>query len=301
MSKTLKRLEPGMEISQRINQRKYFKGKHLQDRILELLVWLCSFFTLGMLVWILLYILAQGIPHLSWEFLTTPYRGESKGILPMVLATIYVILLSVAVAAPIGICAAVYLTEYAQAGRLVGLIRFATESLAGIPSIIYGMFGFVFFVTALKLKFSLLAGSLTLAIMVLPAMIRTTEEALQAVPAAYREASLALGATKLWTIIRVILPCAIPGILTGIILSIGRIVGETAVLIFTAGTAIQGIDVALTDSSRTLSVHLYMLAKEGLSLQETFATAAILILIVAAINYLAGRLAANLQKGTTSQ
>ena len=276
------------------------KRRRVQEKILELLVWLCSFFTLGILVWILLYILMQGIPHISWEFLTTSYRGESKGIFPMVLATIYVILLSLAVAAPIGICAAVYLTEYAQTGRLVQIIRFATESLAGIPSIIYGLFGFVFFVSALKLKFSLLAGSFTLSIMVLPSIIRTTEEALRAVPSTYREGSLALGATKLWTIIRVILPCAIPGVLTGIILSIGRIVGEPAVLIFTAGTAIQGLDVALNDSSRTLSVHLYMLAKEGLSLQETFATAAILIMIVAVINYLAGRLAANLQKGTTS-
>ncbi|MGI6588483.1 MAG: phosphate ABC transporter permease PstA [Peptococcia bacterium] len=278
---------------------KLFRGNCLKDKILELLLGFFSFFTLAILVWILLYILVQGIPNLSWGFLTTPYRGQSRGILPMIIATLYVVLISVAVSTPIGMGAAIYLTEYAKPGKLVRTIRFATESLAGIPSIIYGLFGYVFFVTALHFKFSLLSGSLTLGIMVLPAIIRTTEEALKAVPASYREGSLALGATKLWTITKVVLPSAIPGILTGVILSIGRIVGETAVLIFTAGTAIQGMDVSLTDSCRTLSVHLYMLAKEGLSFQETFATATILIFIVALINYLASRVAANLKKGTT--
>lgn len=277
---------------------KLFKRTCLKDKILEGLVWFFSFLTLGILGWLLLYILFQGIPNISWEFLTTPYRGASKGILPMIMATLFVILISVAIAAPIGICAAIYLTEYAKPGKLVRIIRFATESLAGIPSIIFGLFGYVFFVTKLQLKFSLIAGSLTLAIMVLPSIVRTTEEALKAVPDAYREGSLALGATKLRTITRVIWACAIPGILTGVILSIGRIVGETAVLIFTAGTAIQGINVALTDSCRTLSVHLYMLAKEGLSSEQTFATAAILIMIVALINFLASRLAAIIKKGT---
>lgn len=278
---------------------KFFKGNCPKDKILELLLWLFSFFTLGILVWILLYILFQGIPNLSWEFLTTPYRGQSRGVLPMIMATLYVVLISVAISTPIGMGAAIYLTAYAKPGRLVRVIRFATESLAGIPSIIYGLFGYVFFVTALHLKFSLLSGSLTLGIMVLPSIIRTTEEALKAVPDSYREGSLALGATKLWTITKVVLPSAIPGILTGVILSIGRIIGETAVLIFTAGTAVQGLDVSLTDSCRTLSVHLYMLAKEGVFFQETFATATILIFIVALINYLASRLAANLKKGTT--
>ncbi len=274
------------------------RKKNINEQILEILLWFFSFLTIGILIWILLYILVQGIPNISWDFLTTSYRSESRGILPMIIATLYVILISVLIATPLGLGAAIYLTEYAKLGKLVRIIRFATESLAGIPSIIFGLFGFAFFVTALHLNFSLLSGALTLAIMVLPSIIRTTEEALRAVPDAYREGSLALGATKLRTTLQVVLTSAIPGILTGMILSIGRIVGEFVVLIFTAGTAIQGINVALTDSNRTLSVHMYMLAKEGLSFEQAFATAAVLIIIVAIINYVATRIAVIIKKGT---
>jgi phosphate transport system permease protein len=275
-----------------------YRSGAVSDKLLELLIWLFSFITLGFIAWILFHILFRGIPNITPEFLTTPYRGRFHGILPMIITTIYVVIISVAISTPIGICSAIYLTEYSRPGRLVWLIRFATESLAGIPSIIYGLFGFVFFVTALKLRFSILAGALTLSIMVLPTIIRTTEVALIAVPISYREGSLALGATKLWTITRLVLPSAIPGILAAVILSIGRIVGETAVLIFTAGTATRGMNISIMDSNRTMSVHLYMLAKEGLSLQETYATAAILIIIVAIINYLAVRIAHNIRKGT---
>ncbi|MDD4048170.1 MAG: phosphate ABC transporter permease PstA [Clostridia bacterium] len=275
-----------------------FIGGNIEDKVLKFFIYFFSFLTLGVLAWILIFVLIKGLPNISLEFLTTAYKGKNHGILPMIISTLYVIILSVIISTPIGICSAIHLTEYSKPGKIVRLIRFATETLASIPSIIYGLFGFVFFVVALKLKFSLISGSLTLSIMVLPTIIRTTEEALKAVPNSYREGSLALGATKLWTIIRVVLPCAIPGILTGVILSIGRIVGESAVLIFTAGTVTQGMDVSLTDSCRTMSVHLYMLAKEGLSLEETFATAAVLILVVAFINYLAGRIAANIKKGT---
>ena len=276
------------------------RGAHrVQDTLLTAFVWIFSFITVGMLLWIFYYILSNGISHITWDFLTTAYKGKDHGILPMIITTLYIVLISVLISTPIGICSSIYLTEYSRPGKIVNLIRFATESLAGIPSIIYGLFGFVFFVVALKMRFSILSGSLTLSIMVLPTIIRTTEEALKSVPIAYREGSLALGATKLWTITRVVLPSAIPGILTAVILSIGRIVGETAALVFTAGTATQGLNVAITDTSRTLSVHLYMLAKEGLSLNETFATATVLIIMVAIINFLASRIASRMKRGTT--
>lgn len=254
--------------------------------------------TVGILAWILVYIVTNGISHLSFDFIFSQYKGEKHGIFPMIITTVYVVLLSVAISTPIGICAAIYLVEYSKQGKILKLIRFATETLAGIPSIIYGLFGFIFFVTVLKFRFSLLSGALTLSIMVLPTIIRTTEEALKTVPGAYREGSLALGATKLQTILRVILPSAIPGILTAVILSVGRIVGETAAVYLTAGMVAR-LPEGVMDSGRTLSVHLYVLAKEGLSFEEAFATATILIIIVAAINYVTSLFASKIRKLTT--
>jgi phosphate transport system permease protein len=264
------------------------------DFILRCLIWFFSFITVGMLLWILIYIISNGIGHVNWEFVSTLNNREQDGVLPMIISTLYIIAITVLIATPIGICAAIYLVEYAKQGRLLRIIRFATETLSGIPSIIYGLFGLIFFVVMLKLKWSILSGAFTLSIMILPTIIRTTEEALKAVPVSYKEGSLALGATKLRTISKVILPSAIPGILTAVILSIGRIVGETAAVYLTAGT-VPRIPTSAMDSGRTLSVHLYMLAKEGISFEQSFATATILIIIVAFINFIANLIASKLK------
>jgi phosphate transport system permease protein len=266
------------------------------DFILRSLIYFFSGLTIAFLGWIIIFVLMKGLPHVSLGFLTTQYKGSNHGILPMIISTVYMILLSLAIATPIGIGSAIYLNEYAKQGRLVSIARFATESLAGIPSIIYGLFGFAFFVTALHMRFSILAGALTISILILPVIIRTTEEALKTVPMSYREGSLALGASKLETILRVILPSAIPGITVAIILSIGRVVGETAVLIFTAGTAIRGVNVDIFDPSRTIAVHLYMLAKEGMDPNEAYATAAVLIILVGGLNLIAQIISDRLKK-----
>lgn len=234
------------------------------------------------------------------EFLLTNPNGEEGGIFSSIFSTVYVVALSILISTPIGICAAIYLVEYAKPGKVVRIIRFATESLAGIPSIIFGLFGYIFFVTYLKLGFSLLAGALTVSMMVLPTIVRTTEEALKAVPNAYREGSLGLGATKLKTIKKIILPSAIPGILTSIILSIGRIIGETAALLFTAGMYASEVPTSVFDSGRTLTVHLYLLCKEGISFEKAFATATILIITVLVLNFIANKIGSKLSKSKTS-
>jgi len=267
------------------------------DNIIKTFIWFCGMITVAVLAWILIYITSKGIIHFDFDFIFSEYKGDKHGILSMILITVYIVLLSIVMSTPVGIFAAIYLVEYSKQGKVLKIIRFATETLAGIPSIIYGLFGFIFFVTVLKFGFSLLAGALTLSIMVLPTIIRTTEEALKAVPMTYMEGSLALGATKLQTIIRVILPSAIPGILTAMILSIGRIVGETAAVYLTAGM-VSRIPESIMDSGRTLSVHLYVLAKEGISFEEAFATATVLIIIVAAINLITGLIAKRIKKMT---
>lgn len=274
--------------------------RRLSDRLLLCLTWFSTLLTFAVLVWILAYIVINGISHINWSFLTTiykPVRGLT-GILPMIISTLMLIALTIVISTPIGICSAIFLVEYSKPGRLVNIIRFATETLAGIPSIIYGLFGFIFFVVTLQLKYSILSGALTLSIMVLPTVIRATEEALKSVPFTYREGSLALGASKLRTVSRVVLPCAIPGILTAVILSIGRIVGETAAVYLTAGY-VPNIPSSIMRSGRTLSVHLYTLAKEGISFQQAFATATVLVIIVAIINFIASKAAGKLGKATT--
>ena len=275
------------------------KKTRITDKILSSLIWVFSFLTVAILAWIITYILCKGIGHVSWNFISTIYRpGKGlTGILPMIISTLYLIVLTIAISAPVGIFSAIYLVEYAKEGPVLRIIRFTTETLAGIPSIIYGLFGFIFFVTSLHLRYSLISGALTLSIMVLPTIIRTTEESLKAVPESYKEGSLALGATKLTTIIRVILPCAIPGILSAVILSIGRIVGESAAVIFTAGMS-TNIPGSIMDSGRTLTVHLYQLANEGISFQQAYATAAVLIIIVALINISAGKIASLVKRMT---
>lgn len=247
--------------------------------------------TIFILISIIGYILANGITHINWEFLSQEPRhmGREGGIFSIVVGTIYLTIISVVIAAPIGIAAAVYFTEYAKDSAWVRIIRFGTEILAGIPSIIFGLFGFTFFVIFLGLRWSLLSGGLTLGIMILPTLIRATEESLKTVPQSYREGSLSLGATKWQTIVKVVLPSCISGILTGLILGIGRAVGETAAVMLTAGSSL-GLPTSLMDPARTMSVHLYILASEGLSKEKTFATAALLVILVLIINTIASKI-----------
>ena len=241
--------------------------------------------TFMVLSFLLGYILWQGLPNIE------------TGLFPALVDTVLMVIMALAIATPLGIFAAVYLVEYASRGnRLVSLVRVTADTLAGIPSIVYGLFGMLFFVTYLKWGYSLLAGACTVAIMILPLIMRTTEEALKAIPDSYREGSYGLGAGKLRTVFAVVLPSAVPGILAGVILSIGRIVGETAALIYTAGT-VAALPDGVLSSGRTLAVHMYVLASEGLYMKQAYATAVILVVIVVAINALSSRLAKQLMKG----
>jgi len=260
-------------------------------------LWLSGWLIVAVLLFIIGYICYHGLPTaLSLNYLFAPPQGgryDTGGILYQIIATIYLVFGSILVAAPIGISAAIYLTEYAPQNFLTRLIRFAIENLAGIPSIIYGLFGLAFFVIFLKFQYSLLAGALTVAIMVLPVIIRTSEEALKSVPQNFRQSSLALGVNKWQTISNVVLPSAFPGILTGILLSVGRIIGESAVLILASGGSITVLPSLisgeypyfLSDSSRTLAVHLYYQATSYDSRGKAFATGVVLIFIVLALNY----------------
>lgn len=265
--------------------------RSLYNKSLRAAIYTSAVFTMVALVWILSYILIKGIPGLSLDFLMNP----KTGILPSIIATLEMVAISLFIAAPIGIFAAIYLTEYAKQGRITNLIRFATESLSGIPSIIYGLFGMLFFVKTLGWGWSLLSGSLTASIMILPTIIRSTEETIKSVPVEFREGSYGLGATKIRTIFRIILPTASPGILAAMILSIGRVVGETAALVLTAGTVLQ-IPGSAFDSGRTMSVHLYLLAKEGISFESAFATATVLIITVLLVNFSATSIATKMNK-----
>ncbi len=259
--------------------------KKLQSNFFFSIIWLVAGFTLAALIIIIGFILVKGVPEISIEFLTQEpsSMGKEGGILSVIVGTLYVTAVAVLIATPIGVAGAVYFTEYAKVGKIVNAIRFFTEVLAGIPSIIFGLFGFAFFVVFLGMGWSILAGGLTLAIMVLPTIIRTTEEALITVPMSYREGSLALGATKWYTISRVVLPGCKSGILTGVILGLGRAIGETAAVVLTIGGSLN-MPLSVFDSTRTMSVHLYLLASEGISQEKTYATAALLIIIVFIIN-----------------
>ena len=218
------------------------------------------------------------------------YNSENVSVVPSIISTLYLVGLSLLLAVPFGIGCAIYLTEYAKpTSRFVRVIRVTTETLSGIPSIIYGLFGMIFFVTALHFGYSILAGALTAAIMILPLIIRTTEEAIKSVPDLYREASYGLGAGKLRTIFRVVLPSAMPGILSGIILAIGRVIGETAALLYTAGTVAKIPD-GLFSGGRTLALHMYVLSGEGLHMGEAFATGIILLALVVLVNFATGRI-----------
>ena len=248
-------------------------------------------FSVGVLVLIVGYILIKGVPHLSPELFAWEYNSTNVSMMPAIINTLLMTVISLLVCVPLGIGAAIYLTEYAKRGsRLVKLVRMTAETLSGIPSIIYGLFGALFFVVSLKMLLSLLSGALTLSIMVLPTIMRTTEEALLAVPDSYREGSFGLGAGRLRTTFKVVLPSAIPGILSGVILAIGRIVGETAALIYTAGTVAKVPD-SLLDSTRTLAVHMYTISTEGLYINQSYATAVVLLVMVLIINGLSALIA----------
>jgi phosphate transport system permease protein len=243
--------------------------------------------TLCVLVFVIAFVLDKGLPVLSLRFLLEEPRdmGRAGGIFPTLVGSVLLPLLALAIALPLGVGTAVYLAEYTAETRATRAIRFGTDCLAGIPSIIFGLFGFIFFVTLLGMGWSLLSGGLTLAIMILPTIIRTSEEAIRAVPVSYREVSFSLGATRSETVLKIVLPNALPGIVTGVMLSIGRCVGETAAVIFTAGAALR-LPRSAFDSVRTMSVHFYILAREGLSTENAYGTAAVLILSILLINAL---------------
>lgn len=277
---------------------KYINKRKFKSSMLKSLVWLCGIITVGILIYILLFILLRGIPKINMEFLFGKYNSNSLSAFSSIVTTIEMIVLSLLLAVPIGVFCAIYLTEYAKRGnKAVKVIRLAVDTLAGIPSIIYGLFGMIFFVTVLGLKTSVLSGIFTIAIMILPVIISSSEEAIKSVPDIYREGSLGLGASRLRTVFKIVLPTAMPGILSGIILAIGRIVGETAALIFTSGTnVLESPTLNLMASQRTLAIHMYMLASEGLphSKDMAFATGAILIMIVFLVNLATTKLAGKL-------
>ena len=255
------------------------------ERIAKFLIWSAAVFVLAVLLFIIIYILVRGLPVISWSFLTESPRsmGREGGIASTVLGTLIVTAVAILIAAPFGIGTAFYLAEYTREGMITKIIRFCAESLAGIPSIVFGLFGFIFFVIYLDLGWSVLSGGLTLAFMILPTIIRTSEEAILAVPKIYREVSYSLSATKTQTIFRVVLPSALRGIANGMILGIGRCIAETAAVMLTAGSALRTAS-SLFDSTRTMAVHFYILAVEGISMENAYGTAALLIILIFLIN-----------------
>jgi len=257
----------------------------LEQKAAQVVLWTFTLATVFILLFIVIFILRKGLPMLSLEFLTSNPEdmGRAGGIFSTIVGTLALTLMAVLIAAPLGVGTAVFLTEYTWEGRLTRIIRFGAECLAGIPSILFGLFGFILFVTKLKLGWSILSGGLTLSFMILPTIIRTSEEAIRSVPASYREVSASLGSTKWQMVTRVVLPSAMPGIATGIILSIGRSISETAAVIFTAGSALR-IPTSIFSSSRTMAVHFYVLAREGISMPHAYGTAAVLVVTILMIN-----------------
>ncbi len=276
----------------------------MSSRILRLLVYVGAGITTVVLAGIVGYILVSGVPYLKPSLFEWTYTSENVSLAPALANTLLMAFLTLACAVPIGMGAAIYLVEYARpTSRFVRMVRMTTETLQGIPSIIYGLFGLLFFTTMLGWGLSLLSGACTLAIMVLPVIMRTTEEALLAVPESYKQGGLALGASRVRTIFRCVLPSALPGILAGVLLALGRCVGEVAALLFTAGTVAQIPDfagegaLALFDSCRTLAVHMYVLASEGLHMNETYATAVVLLALMTALNAAANFATKKLKEG----
>lgn len=281
-----------LSIGQRLKAYRRTPGAFL----MMLLVMLAAILTFTVLIFLILYVLVNGVPHIRPSLFSFHYNSENASLMPALINTIIMTGLSLLIAVPFGIFSAIFLVEYAGRGnRFVDVIRLTTETLQGIPSIVYGLFGMLFFVNTCGWGFSLLAGAFTLSIMILPLIMRSTEEALKAVPDSYREGSFGLGAGKLRTVFQIVLPSATPGIIAGIILAVGRIVGETAALIYTAGTVAKAPN-SVMDSGRTLAVHMYNLASEGLYMDQAYATAVILLLLVVGINTLSGFVAKRLAK-----
>ena len=270
--------------------------RHPGSMILMFLVMLATFITFALLLFLIFYILINGIPYIKPSLFSLHYTSDNASVIPALINTVVMTLLSLLIAVPFGIFSAIFLVEYAGKGnKFIEVIRLTTETLSGIPSIVYGLFGMLFFVTACHMSYSLIAGILTVAIMVLPTVLRTTEEALLAVPVSYREGSFGLGAGKLRTVFRIVLPSAIPGILSGVILATGRIAGETAALIYTAGTVAE-LPNSLLSSGRTLAVHMYVLSQEGLHTDQAFATAVVLLIMVLVINVLSAKVAGRMKR-----
>lgn len=261
-----------------------------QSAFFRFALWTCALVTAVIIGGLVIYILAKGALNIRPSLFSLHYTSENASVFPALINTLIVLVVSLVMAVPVGVGAAIYLAEYAKTGNIfVRIIRITAETLTGIPSIVYGLFGLLFFVTALKWQFSLLAGCCTLAIMILPVIMRTSEEALLCVPVTYREASFGLGAGKLRTVFKTVLPVAIPGIVNGIVLSVGRIIGETAALLYTAGT-VAHIPKNLMGSGRTLAVHLYSLWCEGLRTEQAYATAVVLLLFVILLNFVSGKI-----------
>lgn len=263
--------------------------------VARVVIWAAALLTLAILAFIIAYVLWQGVPYLSLRFLVgqPTDMGRAGGIGPMIVSTVLLSLLSLLIATPVGVATAIYLTEYTREGWLTRLIRFGTEALAAVPSIIFGLFGFVFFVIYLGLGWSLLSGSLTLAIMILPTIVRTAEEAILAVPRPYREVSFSLGATRWQMVTTVVLPGALPGIVTGIVLGLGRTVGETAAVILTAGSALH-MPTSVFSPARSMAVHFFIMAREGISDSMAWATGAVLLIAILLINVIISRLVVGL-------
>lgn len=282
-------------VNQRTLKQRFASRKHDPvSLILFGFVYLAAFVSFLMIAFIISYILVKGVPHLNKGLFSVTYTTDNVSLLPAVINTVFITILTLLIAVPIGIGGSIYLTEYAKRDNpIVNIIRIATETLSGIPSIIYGLFGALFFVKYAHFGLSLLSGAVTLSIMILPLIMRTTEEALLSVPNSYREGAFALGAGKLRTIFKIVLPSAMPGIFPGVILAIGRIIGESAALIFTAGTVAE-VAKSVFSSSRTLAVHMYAISGEGLYINQTYATAVVLLILVIGINFLSGLIAKRL-------
>ena len=282
------------EVSLKQKAKSYLKTPG--SLLVMLLVMISAILTFTVLIFLIVYILVHGVPYLKPSLFSLHYNSENASLMPALINTIIMTFLSLFIAVPFGIFSAIFLVEYAKRGnKFVNVIRLTTETLQGIPSIVYGLFGLLFFVTTCHWGFSILAGAFTLAIMILPLIMRSTEEALKAVPDSYREGSFGLGAGKLRTVFCIVLPSAVPGILAGVILAVGRIVGETAALIYTAGTVAK-VPNSLLSSGRTLAVHMYNLASEGLYMDQAYATAVILLVLVVLINTLSGVVAKKITK-----
>ena len=273
-------------------------SRHKGSLVLLLLVVFSAVVTIAVLGFLVGYILINGIPNLSFDLFALEYTSDNSSMLPAIINTFIMTGIALLISVPFGIFSAIYLTEYAKRGnKIVELVRITAETLSGIPSIVYGLFGMLFFVTTLGYGYTVFSGALTLSIMVLPTIMRTTEEALLSVPDSFREGSFGLGAGRLRTVFRIVLPSAVPGILSGIILAVGRIVGETAALIYTAGTVAEIATDIFSSSGRTLAVHMYSLAREGLHMDAAYATAVVLLLIVMGINGVSSLVAKKIAKG----